>query len=174
MAVDSGHPMGPLELLDLVGLPVAMHVLASLAVLGSRVESRDDLLRGFVSGKTPVTFWKDGQENPHAVALIRNYRQTHASDSGPLSDDMIHQRLFLPMVDEAVRCLSDKIVDQPWQVDFGLTYGIGFPAFRGGLLTWAKTTMTPGQITHALERLTASYGKRFEPCPGLSQGGWQA
>jgi 3-hydroxyacyl-CoA dehydrogenase len=173
MAVDSGHPMGPLELLDLVGLPVAMHVLASLAVLGSRIESRDALLRGFLSGKTPVTFWKDGEENPDAVALIRNYRQTHASDSGPLSDEVIHQRLFLPMVDEAVRCLSDKIVDQPWQVDFGLTYGIGFPAFRGGLLTWAKTTMTPGHITRALERLTASYGKRFEPCPGLSQGGWQ-
>jgi len=172
MAVDSGHPMGPLELLDLVGLPVAMHVLASLAVLGSRIESRDTLLRSFLSGKTPVTFWKDGRENPVALRLIGDYRHTHTSDTSSLSDDVIHQRLFLPMVDEAVRCLTDKIVDQPWQVDFGLTYGIGFPAFRGGLLTWARATMTPGQITHALETLTAAYGKRFEPCPGLSQGGW--
>jgi 3-hydroxyacyl-CoA dehydrogenase len=172
MAVDSGHPMGPLELLDLVGLPVAMHVLTSLAVLGSRIESRDTLLRGFLAGKTPVTFWKDGQENPDALGLISGYRQTHSTRTGPISDDVIHQRLFLPMVDEAVRCLSDKIVDHSWQVDFGLTYGIGFPAFRGGLLTWARTSMTPAQITGALDRLTAAYGKRFEPCPALSQGGW--
>jgi len=172
MAVDSGHPMGPLELLDLVGLPVAMHVLTSLAVLGSRIESRDTLLRTFVSGKKPVTFWASGKENPQALDLIRQYRHADASPSGPVSDDLLHQRLFLPMVDEAVRCLNDKIVDHPWQVDFALTYGIGFPAFRGGLLAWARQDMTPTQLTHALEALSATYGKRFEPSPGLSRGGW--
>jgi 3-hydroxyacyl-CoA dehydrogenase / enoyl-CoA hydratase / 3-hydroxybutyryl-CoA epimerase len=172
MAVDSGHPMGPLELLDLVGLPVAMHVLTSLAVLGSRIESRDQLLRSFLSGKTPVTFWKAGQEHPDAVRLIGDYRRSQPSETAPLGDDMLRQRLFLPMVDEAVRCLADRIVDQPWQVDFGLTYGIGFPAFRGGLLAWARESMTPGQITDALDLLTGKYGKRFEPCPALLQGGW--
>jgi 3-hydroxyacyl-CoA dehydrogenase len=172
MAVDSGHPMGPLELLDLVGLPVAMHVLSSLAVLGSRIESRDTLLRTFVSDKKPVTFWASGKENPQALHLIRQYRHAESAPGGPISDELLHQRLFLPMVDEAVRCLNDKIVDQPWQVDFALTYGIGFPAFRGGLLAWARQEMTPEQMTHALEALAVTYGKRFEPCSGLSRGGW--
>ena len=172
MAVDSGRPMGPLELLDLVGLPVAMHVLTSLAVLGSRIESRDALLRMFVSGKKPVTFWSSGKENPQAVELVRQYRRAQSAPSGAVSDDLLHQRLFLPMVDEAVRCLNDKIVDHPWQVDFALTYGIGFPAFRGGLLAWARQEMTPEQITQALEALSDTYGKRFEPYPGLSRGGW--
>ena len=172
MAVDSGHPMGPLELLDLVGLPVAMHVLTSLAVLGSRIESRDALLRAFLTGKKPVTFWNRGKENPQACDLIRDYRRTERSDGAGPPDDVLHQRLFLPMVDEAVRCLTDKIVDHPWQVDFALTYGIGFPAFRGGLLTWARQTMGPNQVMQALETLAGRYGKRFEPCPALSQGGW--
>jgi 3-hydroxyacyl-CoA dehydrogenase / enoyl-CoA hydratase / 3-hydroxybutyryl-CoA epimerase len=173
MAVDSGHPMGPLELLDLIGLPVAMHVLTSLAVLGSRIESRDILLRGFLFEKHPVTFWKSGKENPQAIDLIRQYRRAESSsDSGPVTDDMLHQRLFLPMVDEAVRCLTDKIVDHPWQVDFALTYGIGFPAFRGGLLAWARQQMAPGQLTAALDLLSRTYGKRFEPCPAIAQGGW--
>jgi 3-hydroxyacyl-CoA dehydrogenase / enoyl-CoA hydratase / 3-hydroxybutyryl-CoA epimerase len=172
MAVDSGRPMGPFELLDLIGLPVAMHVLTSLAVLGSRIESRDALLRAFLSDKRPVPFWKSGKENPQALDLIRDYRRTESSESGPVSDDIIHQRLFLPMVDEAVRCLHDKIVDHAWQIDFALIYGIGFPAFRGGLLTWAKQSMTPGQVTQALESLSSKYGKRLEPCPGLSNGGW--
>ena len=173
MAVDSGHPMGPLELLDLIGLPVAMHVLTSLAVLGPRIESRDALLRNFLpEKKPPLTFWKSGKENPQALEAISSYRRAYPSEAGPNSDDILHQRLFLPMLDEAVRCLHDKIVEHPWQVDFALTYGIGFPAFRGGLLTWARQTMTPGQITQELESLAATYGKRFEPCPGLSNGGW--
>jgi 3-hydroxyacyl-CoA dehydrogenase len=173
MAVDSGHPMGPLELLDLIGLPVAMHVLTSLAVLGSRIEPRDALLRNFLpEKKPPVTFWKSGKENPQALDAVANYRRVSPSEARPISDDILHQRLFLPMVDEAVRCLHDKIVEHPWQVDFALTYGIGFPAFRGGLLAWARQTMTPGQITQELESLATKYGKRFEPCPGLSNGEW--
>ncbi|HEY7129490.1 MAG TPA: 3-hydroxyacyl-CoA dehydrogenase NAD-binding domain-containing protein [Nitrospira sp.] len=172
MAVDSGRPMGPLELIDLIGLPVAVHVLTSLAVLGSRVESRDALLRGFLSGKKPVTFWKSGKENPQALDLIREYRRKEPSSPGPLSDDRLHQRLFLPMVDEAVRCLNDKIVEHSWQVDFGLIYGIGFPAFRGGLLTWARQQMTPQQLTEALEALSNTYGKRFEPCQAMAGGSW--
>jgi 3-hydroxyacyl-CoA dehydrogenase/1,4-dihydroxy-2-naphthoyl-CoA synthase len=173
MAVDSGHPMGPLELLDLIGLPVAIHVLSSLAVLGSRIESRDALLHNFLpEKKPPVTFWKAGTENPEALEAIRNYRRAVPSDTNPISDDFLEQRLFLPLVDEAVRCLDDKIVEHPWQVDFALTYGIGFPAFRGGLLTWARETMRPDHIAQKLGELTAKYGKRFEPCPGLSNGGW--
>jgi 3-hydroxyacyl-CoA dehydrogenase/enoyl-CoA hydratase/3-hydroxybutyryl-CoA epimerase len=171
MAVDSGHPMGPLELLDLIGLPVAMHVLTALAVLGSRIESRDALLRNFLpEKKPPLTFWKSGKENPQALDAIASYRRAYPSEAGPISDDILHQRLFLPMVDEAVRCLQDKIVEHPWQVDFALTYGIGFPAFRGGLLAWARQTMGPGHITQELQSLAIKYGKRFEPCPGLSNG----
>jgi 3-hydroxyacyl-CoA dehydrogenase / enoyl-CoA hydratase / 3-hydroxybutyryl-CoA epimerase len=173
MAVDSGHPMGPLELIDLIGLPVAMHVLASLAVLGSRIESRDALLRNLgADTTTPVSFWKSGQENRQALDAIAGYRRAYPSDTSPISDDILHQRLFLPMVDEAVRCLHDRIVEHAWEVDFALTYGIGFPAFRGGLLTWARQAMTPEHITSALESLSHTYGKRFEPFPGLSQGGW--
>ncbi len=173
MAVDSGHPMGPLELLDLIGLRVALHVLTSLAVLGSRIESRDALLRNFLPEKEPpLTFWKSGKENAQALDVVANYRRAHPSEEGPISDEIIHKRLFLPMVDEALRCLHDKIVEHPWQVDFALTYGIGFPAFRGGLLTWACQTMAPGRIAQELESLAAKYGKRFEPCPGLSNGGW--
>jgi 3-hydroxyacyl-CoA dehydrogenase len=173
MAVDSGHPMGPLELIDLIGLPVAIHVLRSLAVLGSRIESREALLQSLLpEKKPPVTFWKAGKENPEALAAIGNSRRAVPPEAGLIADDLLQQRLFLPMVDEAVRCLHDKIVEHPWQIDFALTYGIGFPAFRGGLLTWARQAMTTEQLAQELNSLTATYGKRFEPCPGLSNGGW--
>ncbi|HJR76812.1 MAG TPA: 3-hydroxyacyl-CoA dehydrogenase NAD-binding domain-containing protein [Nitrospiraceae bacterium] len=173
MAVDSGRAMGPLELLDLVGLQVAMHVLTSLAVLGPRVESRDDLLRQMTpEGRPPLTFWKSGRENPKTLEVLTSYCRAHPDSTGPLSDDVIQKRLVLPMVDEAVRCLHDRIVEHAWQVDFALIHGIGFPAFRGGLLTWAKETMTPAQIAQELDSLGSKYGKRFEPYAGLSHGAW--
>ena len=173
MAVDSGHPMGPLELIDLIGLPVAIHVLTSLAVLGPRIESRDALLEHFLpKQKPPLTFWKSGKEHAPALDAVANYRRAYPSEAGPISDDSLHQRLFLPMVDEAVRCLHEKIVAHPWEVDFAMTYGIGFPAFRGGLLTWARQTKPPRQVTQELESLAATYGKRFEPCQGLANGEW--
>jgi 3-hydroxyacyl-CoA dehydrogenase len=175
MAVDSGHPMGPLELLDLIGLSVGLHVLTSLTVLGARIESREALLRTLLPEKgPPVTFWKAGRENPQALNAVAMYRQAHPSEAGVLSDDVIHDRLILPMVDEAVRCLHDKIVEDPWQVDFALTYGIGFPAFRGGLLGWAGRTMGHEQIREKLEFLSKSYGTRFEPSPELSDRRWCA
>jgi 3-hydroxyacyl-CoA dehydrogenase / enoyl-CoA hydratase / 3-hydroxybutyryl-CoA epimerase len=173
MAVDSGRPMGPLELLDLIGLRVAEHVLASLAVLGSRIESRDALLHALLpEGKTPLTFWESGRVNPQTVEAITSYCRTCPSEAEPPTDDIIQQRLLLPMIDEAVRCLHERIVEQAWQVDFALIYGIGFPAFRGGLLTWARETMSPGRIAQDMESLAVKYGKRFEPCAGLANGGW--
>ncbi len=79
MAVDSGRAMGPLELLDLVGLQVAMHVLTSLAVLGPRIESRDVLLQQMSpEGKPPLTFWKSGKENPKTLDAITRYRRAHS------------------------------------------------------------------------------------------------
>ena len=119
-----------------------------------------------------MTFWKSGKENPQALDVVAKYRCAYPSDAAPTSDDILHQRLFLPMVDEAVRCLKDRIVEHPWQVDLALTYGIGFPAFRGGLLAWARQTMTPEHIAQKLESLAIKYGKRFESCPSLSNGGW--
>ncbi|SLM48761.1 putative Fatty acid oxidation complex subunit alpha [Includes: Enoyl-CoA hydratase/3-hydroxybutyryl-CoA epimerase; 3-hydroxyacyl-CoA dehydrogenase] [Nitrospira japonica] len=173
MAVDSGHPMGPLELIDLIGLPVAIHVLASLTVLGHRIESREALLRGLLGeGGVPLPFWKSGKENPEAVEAIREHRRAFGAEPASLSDEVLHRRLFLPMVDEAVRCLTDNIVEQPQEVDLALTYGIGFPGFRGGLLTWARDTMTPRALAGELEALAQRYGKRFEPCPGLAAGEW--
>jgi 3-hydroxyacyl-CoA dehydrogenase/enoyl-CoA hydratase/carnithine racemase len=173
MAVDSGRPMGPLELLDLIGLPVARHVLTSLIVLGSRIEPRDALLQTLLpGGKPPLTFWKSGKVNPQTVEVIARYRRTSPSKAGPVSDGIIQDRLFLPMIDEAVRCLHDHIVDHAWQVDFAMIHGIGFPAFRGGLLTGVRETKTPVQIAQELESLASKYGKRFEPCNDLSERSW--
>lgn len=71
---------------------------------------------------------------------------------------LIRDRLFLPMIDEAARCLEDKIVRKAREVDLALGLGIAFPRFRGGLLRYADDL----GIDYVVERLEMIYAK-YEP-----------
>jgi 3-hydroxyacyl-CoA dehydrogenase len=70
-------------------------------------------------------------------------------------------RLFLPMLTEASRVLTEGIVREPADVDMGLILGIGFPTFRGGLLRWADGMGLPA-VQDRLAKY-ANLGPRFAP-----------
>ena len=76
-------------------------------------------------------------------------------------------RLFLPMLTEASRMLTENIVRDPADVDMGLILGIGFPAPRGGLLRWADNLGLP----KVLEKLQhyEKLGPRFQPTEQIRQ-----
>lgn len=71
---------------------------------------------------------------------------------------LIQDRLFLPMIDEAARCLEDKVVRKAREIDLALGLGIGFPRFRGGLLRYADDL----GIDYVVERLEMIYSE-YEP-----------
>ena len=77
------------------------------------------------------------------------------------SQEELQDRLFLPMLTEASRVLTEGIVRDPGDVDMGLILGIGFPAYRGGLLRWADTLGLPA----VLEKLRKyeTLGPRYAP-----------
>jgi 3-hydroxyacyl-CoA dehydrogenase len=81
--------------------------------------------------------------------------------SRTISAEEITDRLFLPMLTEASRILMEGIVREPADVDMGLILGIGFPAFRGGLLRWADSL----GLAKVLEKLKQyeKLGPRFQP-----------
>lgn len=163
MAIDSGRAMGPLELIDFVGIQVAVEVVKSLQSLGSRFEVPHYLVRMAPEEKHPLTFWKAGTENPETVKLIREH---YVQGEIKISDDMIEKRLIFPMVDEAFRCLEDGIVNEPWQIDLAMLHGAGFPAFRGGLMTWAEREGMY-RIAKELKFLEDAHSKRFASCDSL-------
>ena len=75
---------------------------------------------------------------------------------------------MLPMVNEAVACLSEGVVASPDLLDAGVIFGTGFAPFRGGPINYARERGIK-DVVGALEGLAARYGKRFTPHAGWSE-----
>ncbi len=80
--------------------------------------------------------------------------------------DRVLDRLVLPMVNEAARCLEEGIVSRPLDVDLGMVMGTGFPPFRGGLLRYADARGV-ADVVERLEALAGSVDARFAPSEAL-------
>ncbi len=157
-AENFGMPMGPVELVDSVGIDVALGVSKVLGEAMQRPvparlsEMVEDGKLGRKSGKGFYE-WQDGKAlKPEA--------------SGKAPDD-IEDRLILPMVNEAVACLADGVVSDADKLDAGVIFGTGFAPFRGGPLHYAKERGI-ADVTATLERLSAAHGERFRPHTGFA------
>ena len=153
-----GMPMGPIELADTVGLDVCASVGRELAPflnldLPSGIESLvESGLRGKKTGKGFYT-WQDGK--PQKPEIPKDY---HAP--ADLAD-----RLILPMINEAVACLADGVVDDADLLDAGVIFGTGFAPFRGGPIQYVRDCGS-SDVRARLERLAAVHGERFRPKTG--------
>ena len=75
-------------------------------------------------------------------------------------------RTFLLMINEAARCLEEKVVANPDYLDMALIMGIGFPPFRGGLMRYAAS-LGIDNVVSQLKKFQQLYGDRFAPCDYL-------
>lgn len=163
-----GMPMGPLHLIDEVGIDVSVKVAKILnKAFGERAEAAP--LMEKVSGTDKL-----GRKNNSGFYIYENnikkvgVDQTIysilglASPTDPFKDEEIVHRVLFPMVNEAALCLEEGIVGKPDDVDLGMIMGTGFPPFRGGLLRWADTIGTE-KIVDELEVLAQKNGPRFKP-----------
>jgi 3-hydroxyacyl-CoA dehydrogenase/enoyl-CoA hydratase/3-hydroxybutyryl-CoA epimerase len=156
-AVKFGMPMGPIELLDTVGLDVAAGVGKELApFLGLQIPAALATVEPNKRGK------KDGQgiykwENGRAV------KPEVAKDYQAPSD--LEDRLILPLLNEAVACLHDGVVADADLLDAGVIFGTGFAPFRGGPIQHIRAAGADG-LVEKLKTLQGRYGDRFAPRPG--------
>jgi len=155
-----GMPMGPIELVDSVGIDIALHVSRVLGAVADRpVPQRlaDMVEAGRLGRKSGHGFyeWTGGKAQKPSVG------------SEPVPDDL-EDRLILPMVNEAVACLADRIVAEPDLLDAGVIFGTGFAPFRGGPIHYARERGVE-DVRASLRALTARHGDRFTPHPHWSQ-----
>ncbi len=175
-----GMPMGPLRLVDEVGIDVSSHAGASLhGALGDRLTPAPALLElgrtGRLGKKGGLGFYRyeDGKDkgiDDSIYAELPSVPTPGASEAGTIAgadgERVVRRRLVLAMINEAARILGDGIAASAADVDLAMIMGTGFPPFRGGLLRFADT-LHPRGLVDRLEQLAEVHGERFTPAPTL-------
>ena len=183
-----GMPMGPLRLLDEVGVDVGSHVARDLTrrlpgsmppdggaagMLSSMIQ---DGWLGRKAGRGIYVY--DGADKDEALPPLnpllasahprRSRAAGHDEAAAVREDDGLRDRLVLVMVNEAARVLEEGVVAAPEDVDFGMIMGTGWAPFRGGPLRYADERGLPS-VAARLEELARVAGPHFAPCKLLRE-----
>ncbi|HTV84113.1 MAG TPA: 3-hydroxyacyl-CoA dehydrogenase NAD-binding domain-containing protein [Dyella sp.] len=157
-AKNFGMPMGPIELADTVGLDVCASVGKELApFLGLELPpGLEDKLEAGKRGKKDgqgLYTWHDGKPQKPEV------------DPDYVAPPDLQDRMILAMVNEAVSCLGDDVVDDADLLDAGVIFGTGFAPFRGGPIQYVRSEGAEN-LHQKLENLAKRHGERFMPKNG--------
>lgn len=172
MMLDFGMPMAPFVLADEVGNDVGYKVSKVFKnAYGERMMvpkllevMTEKKLYGKKSGKG--FFLYDGDKRKERNLEVEALKRSLGEKEKPTPDGDMCDRVMFSMINEAARCLADKIVENPAYLDMALIMGIGFPPFRGGLLRYADQVGID-KIVKRLKHFEEVYGARFAPCDRL-------
>ena len=164
-----GMPVGPLRLLDELGIGFAARLARFLADGLDERLAPPPLLARLAEARGPEpSFYryaagKEPRPDPRTRELLRGLVASSATE---VPADEAQSRMVLAMVGEAARALEDGIVEGAAEVDLAMTLGVGFPPFRGGLLFHADRVGIPALVA-TLDEYAARLGDRFAPAPLL-------
>jgi len=182
--VQWGMPMGPLRLIDEIGVDIAVDIGNTLEKAYGRRDDVSAVLLWLRDGqmlgrKTGAGFYKyEGKAQTRNDSLSQWRRALHGEPEGAegpnippdwhrdprlrLNDEELARRLIFLMVNEAARCVEEKVVESAEDADYGMILGTGFAPFRGGPLRYAEHYGL-NKVVEELERLAQSEEK-FLPC----------
>ena len=158
VALEFGMPMGPIELADTVGLDICLKVAEILSKdMSITIPERLSRLveKGQLGKKSGRGFYEFKNGKIIKPAIPKDY--TAPTD--------IRDRLLLRLLNEAVACLHDKVVEDTNFGDAGIIFGTGFAPFRGGPFHYINDRGHE-QILKILQHLEQRYGERFKTANG--------
>jgi 3-hydroxyacyl-CoA dehydrogenase/enoyl-CoA hydratase/3-hydroxybutyryl-CoA epimerase len=184
-----GMPMGPLRLIDEIGVDVTVDIAATLEkAYGKRDHAasalfwlREGKMLGRKSGagfykyegrnqtpNDPLLKWRRGlRGEPEGAEGPNIPPQMHRDPRLDLGDVDLANRLMFLMINEAARCVEEKVVESPEDADYGMILGTGFAPHRGGPLRFADHFGLK-QLVDEMNRLGQSEEK-FLPCETLKK-----
>ncbi|MBM4250973.1 MAG: fatty acid oxidation complex subunit alpha FadJ [Deltaproteobacteria bacterium] len=162
-----GFPVGPIALIDEVGIDVGTHVLETISgAFPSRLIAPKSLTAIADSGRL-------GRKNNKGFYIYENGKKKEPdhtvlelipppANSEKMSADDIVERCLLVFVNESIRCLEDGILTSPYDGDVGAVFGLGFPPFWGGPFKFADH-IGADTLIKRLRKLEDRHGARFKP-----------
>ncbi|RUO22037.1 fatty acid oxidation complex subunit alpha FadJ [Aliidiomarina haloalkalitolerans] len=166
--VKFGFPVGPVTLLDEVGIDVASKVAPILAnELGDRFKAPDAFSKLLDDGrkgrKSNKGFYVYGSKKKGKQVDSSVYALFGITPAAKLDKDVMIERCVLPMLNEAAWCLQEEIIRSPRDGDIGAIFGIGFPPFRGGPFRYMDS-LGVQHVVARLQHYAETEGERFTPC----------
>lgn len=171
-----GMPMGPMELIDEVGIDIGEHVLKILhQAFGERMQpckvAQNIIAQGRLGRKTKKGMYLyEGRKKTLDPELYKLLGVT--PNPKKFDETTITERCILPMVNEAARCLEEKVVAGPAEVDLAMIMGTGFPPFRGGLMRFADDYGPKNiieKLEHHAKNLPPEQRARYQPSDALKK-----
>lgn len=169
-----GFPVGPLQLLDEVGIDVGTKIIPILVeALGPRFAAPPaldavlkDERKGRKNGKGFYLYALKGRQAKKKQADPSIYRLLNVTPKQQQGAEQIARRCVMIMLNEAVRCLDEQVVRSARDGDIGAVFGIGFPPFLGGPFRYIDQ-LGAAAVVQTLQGLQQHYGEHFAPCAGL-------
>jgi 3-hydroxyacyl-CoA dehydrogenase / enoyl-CoA hydratase / 3-hydroxybutyryl-CoA epimerase len=169
-----GYPVGPIALLDEVGIDVGAHVSK---VLGPLFTERGPLPNtamerlfqaGYKGRKNNRGFYLYGNRSGKEKKMVNEeiYAFFGGTKRRKFDNQEIQNRLSLAMINEAALCLQEGILLSPRDGDIGAVFGLGFPPFLGGPFRYIDSRGLP-KILSLMQELEKRHGARFTPAPIL-------
>ncbi|MEM9293508.1 MAG: 3-hydroxyacyl-CoA dehydrogenase NAD-binding domain-containing protein [Acidobacteriota bacterium] len=160
-----GFPVGPISLMDEVGIDIGAHVSeVLLEYFGERITPPpvfqrliDDGRKGRKAGKGFFRY-EGGKKQGVDEGVYPLLGWSHK----PVSREEIIERCWFQMLNETAHCIQDGIIENPIDIDLGVIFGFGFPPFRGGLLREADRVGL-GTIVDKLDAYADAHGERLRP-----------
>jgi 3-hydroxyacyl-CoA dehydrogenase/enoyl-CoA hydratase/3-hydroxybutyryl-CoA epimerase len=176
--MDFGYPVGPIVLMDEVGIDVGAKVAKIMyEAFGERMHPVEALISVVEDNRL-------GRKNGRGFYLYGD-KKKKAKGKKPVDEtvydllpgghkrkkidvELVQKRVALQMVNEAMHCLGEGILRNPRDGDIGAIFGLGFPPFMGGPFRYVDVRGA-GRVLDDLKQLRDTYGERFEPAPALVQ-----
>ena len=162
-----GMPMGPLRLLDEVGLDVAVEVAEILyEAFGERMEICETIYemtknKKWLGRKTGMGFYNYTEGHPKNNDKLSQILKTNSKKTLPAAH--LLQRPLMLLINESIRCYDEKICSKATEIDLAMVYGTGFPPFLGGPLKYLHS-IGLSEAKVIFQDLASRYGSRFNCC----------
>jgi 3-hydroxyacyl-CoA dehydrogenase/enoyl-CoA hydratase/3-hydroxybutyryl-CoA epimerase len=163
-----GMPMGPLRLIDEIGVDISVDIASTLEKAYGQRDHTPEILRkmreaNLLGRKSGAGFYKYEGKSQMPNESLEQWRRSTARNE---TVDLAHRLIFLT-VNEAARCLEEKVVESPEDADYGMILGTGFAPFRGGPLRFADHFGLK-KVADEMERF-ARIDEKFAPCELLKK-----